>query len=79
MIKIGPAGSTSYGKPWDDRDRDKIAQIFVSHGQHINSLQFLYVENGTSVLSEKHGGDIGPKFNVVSVTLVYRLPEEPLF
>ncbi|KAH7844698.1 hypothetical protein Vadar_030734 [Vaccinium darrowii] len=67
MIKIGPAGNTSYGKPWDDEGKDKIAQIFISHGEEINSLQFVYVENGTSVLSEKHGGDCGPKFNVVTL------------
>jgi len=68
MIKIGPAGGAS-GKPWDDGGRDNIAlaQIFISHGNEINSLQFLYVENGTSVLSEKHGGDCGPKFNVVTL------------
>ncbi|KAH7842404.1 hypothetical protein Vadar_004945 [Vaccinium darrowii] len=69
MIKIGPAGCTYRGKPWDDGGRDNIAlaQIFISHGYQINSLQFVYVENGTSVLSEKHGGDCGPKFNVVTL------------
>ncbi|XP_058212659.1 inactive protein RESTRICTED TEV MOVEMENT 1-like [Rhododendron vialii] len=65
MIKVGPAGGL--GKTWDDEGREKIVQIFVSHGDQINSLQFLYVEDGNLVLSETHGGNTGPKFNVVKL------------
>ncbi|KAI8561826.1 hypothetical protein RHMOL_Rhmol04G0371700 [Rhododendron molle] len=68
MIKIGPAGGKSSGKAWDDGCRDGIAQIFVSHGDYINSVQFQFVENGTLVLSEKHGGSDAPKFSTVRLS-----------
>ncbi|KAI8561825.1 hypothetical protein RHMOL_Rhmol04G0371600 [Rhododendron molle] len=74
MIKIGPAGATSSGKAWDERGREGIAQIFVSHGDRIHSLQFQFVENGTLVLSDKYGCTSAPKFN--SVELNY--PSEPI-
>ncbi|KAG5555275.1 hypothetical protein RHGRI_012718 [Rhododendron griersonianum] len=60
---IAPAVATTYLG-----GRDGIAQIFVSHGDYINSLQFQFVENGTLVLSEKHGGRGGTgeaKFSVL--------------
>ncbi|XP_058212663.1 protein RESTRICTED TEV MOVEMENT 1-like [Rhododendron vialii] len=67
MIKIGPAGGISTGKAWDEGGRDGITQIFVSQGDFINSLQFQFVENGTLVLSEKHGGRGGPDEAKLSV------------
>ncbi|KAF7144775.1 hypothetical protein RHSIM_Rhsim04G0235900 [Rhododendron simsii] len=65
MIKFGPVGGTATA--WDDGGKVSISQIFVSHGQVINSLQYQYIENGALVLSEKHGGSDGhtsPKFTV---------------
>ncbi|KAI8561821.1 hypothetical protein RHMOL_Rhmol04G0371300 [Rhododendron molle] len=68
MIKLGPVGGTATA--WDDGGKVSISQIFVSHGQVINSLQYQYIENGALVLSEKHGGSDGhtsPKFTVVTL------------
>ncbi|KAH7842717.1 hypothetical protein Vadar_008371 [Vaccinium darrowii] len=71
MFKIGPVGNAFSGRPWDERGRIGIAQIFISHGDRIHSLQFQFVENGAVVLSEKHGRDGGsklaPKFNAVTL------------
>lgn len=68
MIKIGPVGGA--GTAWDDGGRFQISQIFVSHGNVIDSLQYQYIENGASVLSEKHGSNDGhtsAKFTVVTL------------
>ncbi|KAH7842150.1 hypothetical protein Vadar_002034 [Vaccinium darrowii] len=73
MLKIGPAGNTNEydGWSWNEKDKDGVAQIFISHGDRIHSLQFQFVENGTLVLSDKHGQDgsppYAPKFSVVSL------------
>ncbi|KAG5554443.1 hypothetical protein RHGRI_012093 [Rhododendron griersonianum] len=76
MFKIGPVGNASSGSPWDELDRVGIAQIFISHGDMIHSLQFQFVENGTLVLSDKHGLDCGydaaPKFKAIKL----RYPSE---
>ncbi|KAL7123762.1 hypothetical protein ABFS83_14G004000 [Erythranthe nasuta] len=66
MIKIGPAGSKN-GTAWDEKGHSKIVQIFVSHDDEINSLQFEYAENGTLVLSETHGTSEGYRFDVVKL------------
>jgi len=68
MFKIGPAGNAYDGENWDEKGRNGIAQIFISHGDKIHSLQFQFVENGTLVLSRKHGNlHCAPKFSAVSV------------
>lgn len=68
MFKIGPAGKTYGGNNWDEKGRNGIAQIFISHGESIDSLQFQFVENGTLVLSEQHGNLRGaPKFSAVKL------------
>ncbi|KAG8372862.1 hypothetical protein BUALT_Bualt12G0111100 [Buddleja alternifolia] len=55
FIKIGPAGF-AYGAVWDEKGKNKIVQIFVSHDAGINSIQFqYYAENGTLLLSGRHG------------------------
>lgn len=68
MIRIGPAGVTD-GWAWDDGGKDKIVQIFIAHGDCIDFLQYLYVDqNGNLVLSSSHGGTFGTsKFDLVSV------------
>uniref|UniRef100_A0A5B7CAJ3 Putative inactive protein RESTRICTED TEV MOVEMENT 1-like n=1 Tax=Davidia involucrata TaxID=16924 RepID=A0A5B7CAJ3_DAVIN len=66
MIKIGT--SSGGGEVWDDKDRSDIVQIFISWTEgtkRLNFIQFLYVENGTLVLSEKRGGMPGNKFKTV--------------
>ncbi|KAK4388377.1 UNVERIFIED_CONTAM: hypothetical protein Scaly_1035900 [Sesamum calycinum] len=63
MIKVGAVGSKS-GNPWDEKGRNKIVQIFVSHDDEINSIQFQYAENGSLVLSERYGTNDGYKFDV---------------
>ncbi|KAG8372866.1 hypothetical protein BUALT_Bualt12G0111500 [Buddleja alternifolia] len=40
---------------WDEEGKNKIVQIFVSHDENINSIQFQYAQNGTLVLSGRHG------------------------
>uniref|UniRef100_A0A5B7B841 Putative inactive protein RESTRICTED TEV MOVEMENT 1-like n=1 Tax=Davidia involucrata TaxID=16924 RepID=A0A5B7B841_DAVIN len=71
MIKIGAISCD--GEVWDDKGRSDIVQIFISwtdgtgFTSGINFIQFLYVENGTLVLSEKHGGKSGNKFNTVKL------------
>ncbi|KAG8372865.1 hypothetical protein BUALT_Bualt12G0111400 [Buddleja alternifolia] len=54
FIKIDPVGNNS-GKKWDEKGKNKIVQIFVSHEENISSIQFQYAENGTLVLSGRHG------------------------
>jgi len=68
MFKIGPAGKIIGGNDWDEKGRNGIAQIFISHGESIDSLQFQFVENGTLVLSEEHGNHRGArKFSAVKL------------
>ncbi|KAL3812273.1 hypothetical protein ACJIZ3_013541 [Penstemon smallii] len=66
MIKIGPVGSKS-GNIWDEKGHNKIFQIFISHDDEINSIQFQYAENGTLVLSDLQGRSDGYKFDVVKL------------
>ncbi|XP_073135335.1 inactive protein RESTRICTED TEV MOVEMENT 1-like isoform X2 [Henckelia pumila] len=65
-IKIGAVGSKS-GTAWDEKGRTKIVQIFVSHDEEINSIQFQYAENGSLVLSDSFGHNEGYKFDVVTL------------
>ncbi|KAF7146265.1 hypothetical protein RHSIM_Rhsim04G0238300 [Rhododendron simsii] len=70
MIRIGPAGVTD-GRgiyAWDDGGKEKIVQIFIAHGDSIDSLQYVYVdENGKLVLSASHGVTFGTsKFDLAS-------------
>ncbi|KAH6771637.1 hypothetical protein C2S52_005690 [Perilla frutescens var. hirtella] len=73
MIKIGPVavgGSKKYVKAiaWDEKGHNEIVQIFVSHDDlGIISIQFQYAQNGSLVLSKRHGGNGASKFNVVKV------------
>lgn len=65
IITIGPVGKTK-GDPWDEKYHSKIVQIFISHDDEINSIQFQYSENGYLALSEMHGSSNGYHFDVVS-------------
>ncbi|XP_009604183.2 inactive protein RESTRICTED TEV MOVEMENT 1-like [Nicotiana tomentosiformis] len=59
MIKVGPVGG--YGEckmstVWDEKGRDQVAGFLVTYRKNsIYSLQFLYYENGSLVLSNRHG------------------------
>lgn len=57
MIKIGPVGGrSSGGSVWDEKGRDEVVGILVSYSEDtIESLQFLFYENGNLVQSDKHG------------------------
>ncbi|XP_010271897.1 PREDICTED: inactive protein RESTRICTED TEV MOVEMENT 1-like [Nelumbo nucifera] len=69
LVKVGPYGARACGQPWDDRDKDGIAQIFICYGESvINSLRFNYVKkNGKLELSDRYGGDCGLNFTTVDV------------
>ncbi|KAG8372863.1 hypothetical protein BUALT_Bualt12G0111200 [Buddleja alternifolia] len=68
FIKIGSGGNKN-GKVWDERGKNTIVQIFIWHNEKINSIQFQYAENGTLVLSGRHGSTSydTPKFDVVEL------------
>ncbi|KAM3356440.1 hypothetical protein P3S68_023154 [Capsicum galapagoense] len=56
MIKVGPAGGEGRNSWWDEKGRGEVAQIFVSYNYDtVYSLQFLFYENDTLVMSNKHG------------------------
>ncbi|KAM3356437.1 hypothetical protein P3S68_023151 [Capsicum galapagoense] len=55
MIKVGPVGE-GRNRWWDEKGRGEVAQIFVSYNYDtVYSLQFLFYENDTLVMSNKHG------------------------
>ncbi|KAL8486130.1 hypothetical protein ACS0TY_023011 [Phlomoides rotata] len=65
-IKISPFGIRT-GESWDGKGHDKIVQIFVSHGDKINSIHYQYAaENEKLMMSELHGNTYGCKYDVVS-------------
>ncbi|XP_060174167.1 inactive protein RESTRICTED TEV MOVEMENT 1-like isoform X2 [Lycium barbarum] len=68
MIKFGPAGNKG-GTAWEEKGKGEIAKIFVSRDEiSIHSLQFLFVENGHFVLSDRHGSDTtSTYFNTVAL------------
>ncbi|KAH6795203.1 hypothetical protein C2S52_005680 [Perilla frutescens var. hirtella] len=56
MMKIGPVGNSYGSSSWDEEGHTNIVQIFISHDEEaINSIQFQYAENGSLVLSKRHG------------------------
>ncbi|CAL5393440.1 unnamed protein product [Camellia sinensis] len=65
MFKLGSQPNPN-GEVWDHKGKTELVQIFISYGSKINFLQYLHVENGTLVLSERLGGsDNGNNFNTV--------------
>ncbi|XP_009763019.1 inactive protein RESTRICTED TEV MOVEMENT 1-like [Nicotiana tabacum] len=57
MIKVGPVGGYDIGGTiWDEKGRDQVGGILVSYSKDgVDSLQFLFYENGNLVQSNKHG------------------------
>ncbi|XP_070047937.1 inactive protein RESTRICTED TEV MOVEMENT 1-like [Nicotiana tomentosiformis] len=81
MIKFGPVGGKK-GTVWDEKGRGEIAKIFLSSNptdtDYIHSLQFLFVENGHSVLSDRHGPDYNYSYTTNFTTVVLDYPSEYL-
>ncbi|KAH0634189.1 hypothetical protein KY290_037615 [Solanum tuberosum] len=72
MIKVGPVGSNC-GSIWEENGRSKVAGIFVSYTENrIQSLQFLFYENGNFVQSNKYGSPHSENF----CALVFDYPSE---
>ncbi|XP_055814289.1 inactive protein RESTRICTED TEV MOVEMENT 1-like [Solanum dulcamara] len=72
MIKVGPVGECD-GTLWDEKGRYQVAGILVSYSQDsIDSLQFLFRENGNLLLSKKHGVDYCENF----CSIVFDYPSE---
>lgn len=68
LVKVGQLGETSaIGNRWDEKGHSNLVEIYIWHeDMKINSIQFLYAENGNLVLSERHGSDgIGSQFEKV--------------
>ncbi|TMW87567.1 hypothetical protein EJD97_019781 [Solanum chilense] len=74
MIKVGPVGN-DYGSIWEENGGGDVAGIFVSYGKNsIQSLQFLFYEDGNFVQSNKHGRHYCANFSAV----VFNYPSEYL-
>ncbi|KAL3328961.1 hypothetical protein AABB24_036200 [Solanum stoloniferum] len=72
MIKVGPVGSDG-GSIWEENGRSEVAGIFVSYTENrIQSLQFLFYENGNFVQSNKHGSHHSENF----CALLFDYPSE---
>lgn len=61
---VGPWGGQG-GHAWDDGMFTTVRQINIAHGSSIDSIQVEYDKNGSSLWSEKHGGNGGSKFEKV--------------
>ncbi|KAF3671504.1 hypothetical protein T459_07875 [Capsicum annuum] len=64
MTKVGPVGDQrGDGIIWDEKGRDQVVGINVYYRQDsIDSLQFIYRENGNLVSSNKH--EVNSCFNI---------------
>ncbi|XP_029123290.1 jacalin-related lectin 3 isoform X2 [Elaeis guineensis] len=65
-ILVGPWGGEG-GSPWDDGVYTTIRQVVVVHGAAIDSIQIEYDKKGSSVWSEKHGGNGGTKTDKIKL------------
>ncbi|TMW82310.1 hypothetical protein EJD97_006283 [Solanum chilense] len=59
-ISVGPWGGEN-GLHWDDGVYSTIRKLEITHGTGVDSIKVEYDKNGTSVISEKHGGGGGAK------------------
>lgn len=57
LLKVGPLlKGDSLTEPWDDKGRSMISKIIITYEKNdITPLQFEYVEDGKSVLSDLYG------------------------
>lgn len=65
-VSVGPWGGQS-GATWDDGVHTTVRRILITHGAGIDSVQFEYDENGSSMWSNKHGGSGGYKTDEVKL------------
>lgn len=73
MIKLGSIENTQ-GEIWDHLGKTEVAEIFISYDYVINFVQFLYVENGCLVLSDRPGSTkLGRKFTPVSTVQTHQI------
>ncbi|KAG1347483.1 putative Horcolin [Cocos nucifera] len=68
-IFVGPWGGEG-GSPWDDGVYATTRQVEVVHGAAIDSIRIEYHKKGSSVWSEKHGGNGGTKTDKCGVVKV---------
>lgn len=66
-ITVGPWGG-QHGLCWDDGVYSSVRQLVIAHGVGIDSIQIEYDNKGTSIWSEKHGGNGSNKIDRVSHT-----------
>ncbi|KAK9136287.1 hypothetical protein Syun_015617 [Stephania yunnanensis] len=57
-ISVGPWGGQE-GERWDDGAYTAVRQVVITHGAGIDAIQFEYDLKGTSLWSQKHGGNGG--------------------
>lgn len=55
---------------WDDGVYSTIRKLEIAHGTGVDSIKVEYDKNGTSVISEKHGGGGGAKTDKVGITCI---------
>ncbi|KAK7300935.1 hypothetical protein RJT34_11788 [Clitoria ternatea] len=65
-VSIGPWGGNG-GSCWDDGTYSGVRQLVIVHGVGIESIQIEYDKKGSSVWSEKHGGNGGHKTDKVKL------------
>ncbi|KAL5996435.1 hypothetical protein ACLOJK_026513 [Asimina triloba] len=63
FIKTPAIGGDEGGECWDERQQGEVRQLFIYHGDSIDSIQTACGSDSVE-LSDKHGGH-GKKFNVV--------------
>jgi len=64
-ISVGPWGAQQ-GLRWDDGVYSTVRQLVITHGAGIDSIQIEYDKKGTSIWSDKHGGNGGDKTDKVN-------------
>ncbi|XP_057248183.1 jacalin-related lectin 24-like [Beta vulgaris subsp. vulgaris] len=71
LLKVGPLlKGDSLTEPWDDKGRSMISKIIITYEKNdITSLQFEYVEDGKSVLSDLYGERTGSNFKMMTLGL----------
>ncbi|XP_062163544.1 jacalin-related lectin 3-like isoform X1 [Alnus glutinosa] len=65
-ISVGPWGAQQ-GLRWDDGVYSTVRQLVITHGAGIDSIQIEYDKKGTSIWSDKHGGNGGDKTDKVKL------------
>ncbi|KAF2324626.1 hypothetical protein GH714_015711 [Hevea brasiliensis] len=65
-VAVGPWGGQD-GFRWDDGVYSTVRQLVITHGAGIDSIQIEYDKKGTSMWSEKHGGNGGNRIDKVKL------------